>query len=62
MITSTLDIDVAALLADRDHRWESFVRDGTPLESCSRCGRQKDDCRDFDPASPAYYLPCRGFT
>lgn len=59
--SSTLDSDVAAILADREHRWDSVDVDGARYEFCARCGRSLADLRDVDPSHSSLYLPCRGF-
>ena len=59
MPTSTLDIDVRTILANKDHSFALFVAPGSEpnWEYCQRCGRKKEDLKLLD----GKYLDCRGF-
>ena len=58
--TSTLDTDVATLLADRTHAWATAVIDEVSQEYCTRCCRPQADLKNPDQPGTTF-LPCRGF-
>jgi hypothetical protein len=55
---STIDAEVAKILADKEHNWAKVALPEGEADICLRCGRHREGLKRADDGS---YQPCRGF-